>query len=264
MASAPATGLMTLFLPDSEPISLEASAIAVNTVARYVTVTTLQVACPTAASPENDACRSAGIYPAQVYHTKGSVCGGTTTYSAGDSTTTWVCTLGASWHPGLSSRPTMSGDCTKTIVAAGSTRTVTDVYDKCYVVAHQRPVVVTAGLDKINPYHYMTHLDASQYNSVKTSLLASAGCPASQTIMWAGASSESASTTASSGATTGASSESTAGSAATTTSESQTTETSPAPAAATSPSGATKVKMNARAALLAGLGLTLMLHVGLL
>jgi hypothetical protein len=172
------TGLLTLFLPDSQPLSLDASAVAVNT-AGPSPVTTLEVACPTAASPDNDACRLAGIYPAQVYHTAGSVWGGTTTYSADDSTTTWVCTLGG--NPPISG----SADCTKTIVG-GSTRTETEAYNACYVGAHQRPIVVTAGAETILSAHYFT-IDASELVSARNSVMAEAGCPASQTTMWAGA-----------------------------------------------------------------------------
>lgn len=109
-ATAQSTGLVNFFLLDSEPRSLEASAIAVNTVGTppnsYV-VTTLKVACPTAASPDNDACRAAGIYPVQVYHTRGSVYGGTTTNSVDDSTTTWVCSLGK-YADSSSISPTMT------------------------------------------------------------------------------------------------------------------------------------------------------------
>jgi hypothetical protein len=87
------TGVLTFFLPDSEPLSLDASIISVyrpSNSPREKPVTTLQLDCPTAPpSPANDACRAAGIYPAQVYHTQGSVWGGTTTYAADDSTTTW-------------------------------------------------------------------------------------------------------------------------------------------------------------------------------
>ncbi|KAK4120140.1 hypothetical protein N657DRAFT_649494 [Parathielavia appendiculata] len=244
MPSVQAKGLVTLFLPDSEPISLEASAIAVNTVGRDP-VTTLQVACPTAASPENDACRSAGIYPAQVYHTQGPVWGGTTTYSVDDSTTTWVCTLGGS-------NPKLSGECTKTIVSSGSTRTETAEYGNCYVVAHQRPIVVTAGGENINSRHYL-EMDASQYVSLRSRILAEDGCPASQTTIWAGAA---ASTTATSGATTGASS---TGSSPTTTTPQSQTQTGSAPAATSTSSGAGRAGKNAMVAVLVGMGLSFIL-----
>lgn len=179
-AAAQSTAFMTLFLPDSEPLSLEASAVAVNTVGtgpNTQQITTVVVACPTGASPDNDACRAAGIYPAQVYHTRGSVWGGTTTYSADDSTTTWVCTLGGGGN-------SVSGECTKTIVGGSSTRTETSEYGFCYVAAHQRPIVVTAGQEKIQDHWDM---DASRLIAGRSSQLSAAGCPASQTVIWAGA-----------------------------------------------------------------------------
>ncbi|KAK4236694.1 hypothetical protein C8A03DRAFT_35383 [Achaetomium macrosporum] len=185
------TGLLTVFLPDSEPLSLEASAVAVNTVGTGLNtdlVTTLHVACPTAASPENDACRAAGIYPAQVYHTQGSVWGGTTTDPGDDSTTTWQCALAGS-------NPTLGADCVKTVVGALGqfSRVLIGAYDNCYVLAHQRPVVVTAGAEKINWAGHAT-MDAGQYVSLRSSLLTEAGCPASQTTIWAGTASHVAST----------------------------------------------------------------------
>ncbi|KAK4033556.1 hypothetical protein C8A01DRAFT_49901 [Parachaetomium inaequale] len=242
------TGLLTLFLPDSEPLSLEASAVAVNTVGRDP-VTTLEVACPTAASPENDACRSAGIYPAQIYHTQGSVWGGTTTYAADDSTTTWVCSLGGS-------DPTLVGECTKTIVGGGSTRTETAEYGNCYVAAHQRPIVVTAGLEKITPAHFMT-IDASKLVSLRSSQLAAAGCPASQTTIWAGAAASTTGGASSADATTSP----LAGSSGVTTTAPTQTPADSASAATTSPSGAGKGGKDPMAALLLGLGLTMMLRM---
>jgi hypothetical protein len=248
---AQSTGLLTAFLPDSEPLSLEASIIAVNTVGEEPNdnpVTTLEVACPTAASPENDACRSAGIYPAQVYHTQGSVWGGTTTYSADDSTTTWVCSLGGSG-------PDLSGDCTKTIVGGGSTRTETAGFGNCYVAAHQRPILVTAGAEKID--YFMT-IDASQYVSLKSSVLAEDGCPASQTTIWAGAAAQTTSA-ASSGATTDPST----GSSAVTTLPPSQTQTNPAPAATTSPNGAARGAQSPMVAMMLGMGLMMLVRVAL-
>lgn len=180
-ASAQSTRVATFFLPDSEPLSLDASIIAVNTV-NDDAVTTLELACPTAPSPENEACRSAGIYPAQAYHTQGSIWGGTTTYAVDDSTTTWKCELGS----GSDDPPGVMGRCDKTIVENAATRTESASYDECYVIAHQLPIVVTAGVDKINPAHYLT-IDASAVNEGRSSRLAAAECPASQRAMWAGA-----------------------------------------------------------------------------
>ncbi|KAK4142737.1 uncharacterized protein C8A04DRAFT_13030 [Dichotomopilus funicola] len=181
LVAAQSTGLLTLFLVDSEPLSLEASAVAVNTVGSGLNanaVTTLEVACPTAASPANDDCRAAGIYPAQVFHTQGSVWGGTTTEPYDDSTTTWYCALGGS-------EPTLTAACNKTIVSGIETVSVVAGYDNCYVAAHQRPIVVTAGLEKINPAHFMD-LEASEYLSIRSSQLSEDGCPSSKSLIWPG------------------------------------------------------------------------------
>lgn len=186
-APAADSNLLTFFLPDSEPTSLDASIVAINTVVTVeietIPVTTLEIACPTAASPENDACRAAGIYPARVYHTQGSVWGGTTTDPADDSTTTWRCELGGG---GIR----VSADCSKTVLsgrdAAATTRTESNSYDNCYVLAHRLPIVVTGGLELMDPRAFMTG-DASSLNSAYSSLVAEAGCPASKTTMWAAA-----------------------------------------------------------------------------
>jgi hypothetical protein len=241
LALSQSTGLFTLFLPDSQPLSLEASVVTVNS-AGTKPVTTVVVDCPTAASPDNDACRSADIYPAQVYHTQGSVWGGTTTYSADDSTTTWVCTLQGS--------PPDSGsaECTKTIVGGGSTRTETEEYGACYVGAHQRPIVITAGVDKIQDAHYAT-MDASELVSMGDSRRAEAGCPASETTMWAGTA---ASTT---DAATGPSP---TGDSADTTAPPTGTQPDSAPEETTTTSGAGRQGINMTAALLVGLVVTMM------
>ncbi len=230
-AAGQAPGILTFFLPDSEPISLDASIIAVTNTAgiRSTPVTAMEIACPTAASPENDACRAAGIYPAQVYHTQGSVWGGTTTYAADDSTTTWRCELGSGGRVGTGDgqfeTKTGSGVCAKTIVSGGATRTESVTYDGCYVIAHRLPLVVTGGADKINAAHYLT-VDADAQNTQYSSELAEAKCPASQTIIWAGANAP----TTEPGGSTGATTESGGGGPAAT----STTQTAPAQAATSS------------------------------
>ncbi|PKS11285.1 hypothetical protein jhhlp_003047 [Lomentospora prolificans] len=194
---APALGqsnerLETFFLPDSEPTSLVASVKSIGTVSGDV-VTTLEVACPTPSSPENEACREAGIYPAEVYHTQGSVWGGTTTYSIDDSTTTWRCELGG----GLGGKQGLDARCSKTIESSGSTRTESTTYDNCYCIAHLLPMVVTANADLLGHYVPFTPItgddgsvtvrDASWLNAQYSENIASSNCPASQTTMWAGA-----------------------------------------------------------------------------
>lgn len=74
----------------------------------------------------------------------------------------------------------------KTIVRGSETHTTSANDNNCYVVAHQLPVVVTAGVDKIEPAHYLT-VDADAINSAHSSLLSEAAFPVSKTTMWAGA-----------------------------------------------------------------------------
>ncbi|KAK4245939.1 hypothetical protein C7999DRAFT_42548 [Corynascus novoguineensis] len=251
-ATAQSTGLLTLFLPDSEPLSLDASVVGVST-AGTDPVTTLRVACPTGSSPENNACRTAGIYPAQVYHTRGSVWGGTTTYSADDSTTTWICTLGGS-------HPTLSGDCTKTIVASDSTRTMTATYGNCYVGAHQRPIVVTAGLEKIDSF--ITTIDASELVSIQQSLLSEDGCPSSKTTIWEGAVTRATSTTTMGGGSHGEAHQttltSTGGSGESTAAPTH-TDTDTVQASTTSPNTAVRRGQSPMGMVLLGMGVVLMI-----
>jgi hypothetical protein len=188
--------VFTFFLPDSEPKSLEASVIAVHSHVEppatydHNPVTTLLVDCPKAKSPDNDACRSVGIYPAEVYHTQGSVWGGATTYPADNSTTTWRCELGSPWATGglTSTRSGDGADCSKTIVASGATRTEATVFDPCYLPAHQLPIVITGGVEKLDPYAVSVAMgvDAAELDSVYSSLVASMGCPSTTETLWVG------------------------------------------------------------------------------
>ncbi|KAK3994293.1 hypothetical protein QBC44DRAFT_217038, partial [Cladorrhinum sp. PSN332] len=194
-ASAQASSVITFFLPDSEPLSLDASVISVvratPTSPGGITpqpVTHLELACPTAPSPENDACRAASIYPAQVYHTQGSVWGGTTTYAG--ATTSWECALGS--EPAREPEPfVLSAECKRRIISGSSKAAAAEeeveeesfALDNCYVLAHRLPVVVTAGQEKIFAQHYMT-VGADQVNSWERGDLSRANCPASTRSVW--------------------------------------------------------------------------------
>lgn len=192
----PATGLLTFFLPDSAPSSLVASIVQVT----YVTtvsnstlgewVTSLVLDCPPTTKPVKDECRAAGIYPASVYHTRGSVWGGTTTLAADDSTTTWRCELGQRYTPSIdgTSRPGSSAYCTKTIEAPGKAReTVTAQYDQCYIAHQKLPIVVTAGGEKLAPGGggFYSGIDAGGINSALASEASSiSGCPVASEVFW--------------------------------------------------------------------------------
>lgn len=186
----------TLWLPDSEPASLEAILLSTVLVpsptddpVRTETVAHYRLSCPTARSPENDACRAASIYPADVYHSAGPVWGGTTTYAVDDSTTTWVCTLGRSGDDTMTWGH--SGECTKTIISASSTRSESAEYDPCYVEAHHVPIIVTEGANLLPSAHYVEYyqpgVEASDINAAGQSAMQENGCPTSRTIMFEGA-----------------------------------------------------------------------------
>ncbi|KAK1835649.1 hypothetical protein QBC39DRAFT_340792 [Podospora conica] len=199
---SPATGLMTFFLPDSAPSSLVASVVQVTYVTTVTNpkypsdgewVTSLVLDCPPGTKPGKDACRAANIYPASVYHTRGSVWGGATTAQADDSTTTWRCELAQRWNPSIdgTSKPGMSAYCTKTIEAPGKPReTTTTNYDECYVYGHQLPIVVTAGGEKVGPSgdtFFSGGEDADTINSYRAKNAAEVpGCtPTASEVFWA-------------------------------------------------------------------------------
>ncbi|KAK4182807.1 hypothetical protein QBC35DRAFT_395231 [Podospora australis] len=172
------TSYYTFFLPDSEPLSLDASVVEVRTAFQTIpdaTVETFQVSCPTAISPDNDACRAAGIYPAEVYHTHGTIWGGTTTYSVDDSTTAWECKLSDS-----------GAKCAKTVEKSGVKTTVSQDYDECGMIAHRLPLVVTAGLEKM-PKEWFLQGMPSLLNEIYRSELEEGKCPVTKAVMFAGA-----------------------------------------------------------------------------
>jgi hypothetical protein len=186
-ATAQSNSITQNFQLGSVPASLEASVITVvsETISHQtVPVYSYEVDCPTAKSPENDACRALSMYPAMAYHTQGSVWGGAVTASAQSATTTWRCALGdcsgcSGGHTGL---------CTKTITSGGSTVTETTEIDKCYVHQHSVPLVVTAGLDKLGGLALGT-VGVSDLLSHWDDQLSVMGCPSRPTLEAAGPSS---------------------------------------------------------------------------
>ena len=174
--------LFPVFILDSAPRSLDGSIVAANPDPAETghTVVTLAVDCPKTASPDNDACRAQGIYPAEVYHTQGSVYGGTVTASADDSTTTWSCALGGCGGC-AGGAPDLNGNCVKTVVAGGSTRVESTSLDGCYVMGHSVPVAVTAGAEKLNSAYFDKRSPESILDAY-ASALESMGCPSSTSV----------------------------------------------------------------------------------
>ena len=178
--SGQTTSVMPMFILDSAPLSLDASIVAVSPVPTETkkSVVTYSVDCPQPATPDNDACRAQSIYPAEVWHTQGSVWGGTTTARADDSTTAWMCDLGV----GISGGTTAGPFCVKSITAAGAAaRVETTWLNSCYIVAHSVPLLVTAGAEKLPGAYYMTY-GVSQLHSAYSSQLSSMGCAVSSTM----------------------------------------------------------------------------------
>jgi hypothetical protein len=173
--------VLPYFILDTDAVSLDASIIAVNPDPSETahSVVTLAVDCPKTASPDNDACREEGIYPAQIYHTQGSVFGGTVTASADDSTTTWVCALGGCAGCGTQA-PDLSAECTKTVVAKGNKRVELTSLDGCYILAHSVPLVVTAGAEKLNAA-YFEEGPAKTFVDQYSSWYEQMGCPSATT-----------------------------------------------------------------------------------
>lgn len=177
--SAQTTSVMPMFILDSAPLSLDASIVAVSPVPTetYHSIATYSVDCPQPATPDNNACRAQSIYPAEVWHTQGSVWGGTTTARADDSTTAWMCDLGV----GISGSTTAGPFCVKSITAAGAAaRVETTWLNSCYIVAHTVPLLVTAGAEKLPGAYYVTY-GVSQLHSAYSSRLSSMGCAVSST-----------------------------------------------------------------------------------
>ncbi|OBT57859.1 hypothetical protein VE04_02195 [Pseudogymnoascus sp. 24MN13] len=181
------SAVMPMFFLDSAPLSLEAAIISVGPVATwtYQTIVTYSVDCPKSASPDNDACRAKSIYPAEVWHTQGSMWGGTTTALADDGTTTWLVTSRLGSREGMGQSINAAG---------GATRVETTWIDSCYISAHSVPMLVTAGAEKLpEQYHMMPGV--SEWNSIISSELSSMGCAVSSTTAMTSA----ASTTSSNG-----------------------------------------------------------------
>ena len=189
--SAQPTSLQDMFILDSAPRSLEANLVTVVPDPTYMSdrVATYIADCPKPASPENDACRAESIYPAQLWHTQGSMWGGTATARRDGSTTTWACNLAEL-------------TCVKTVNAAGATERVeTTTIDECYSIAHRIPMVVTAGVEKL-PKEYFVSMEVSELLAYRHSELTKASCPVTSTPASAQATASS-SAVGSQGSTTG-------------------------------------------------------------
>ncbi|KAI1385847.1 uncharacterized protein F4822DRAFT_356012 [Hypoxylon trugodes] len=165
------------------PASLEASVIEKRSYSQGSEsgfVVTYQVNCPATSSPENDACRELSIYPAEVYHTQGSVFGGTWTADSKDATT-WRCELGDCSTCTASRAET--ADCSLTIRdASSSTRTETTKIESCYLAQHSVPLVLTAGAEKLATDDYIFQSNVGAFTSNIGDWLSTMGCEQRPTL----------------------------------------------------------------------------------
>jgi hypothetical protein len=185
LAAAQTTTLVdTLWVPFAHPASVEASIVSIRPDPSEVelgdsSVVTFALACPSASSPENDACRAAGIYPQLVTHTDGPWFEGAIT-AGPDATTSWSCELAG--NPGSSD---LSADCTTKVFAKIGAGTTTTKLRSCAVEAGFIPVLLTAGdlAGWTNPFGTpdpVSWVDA--YTSTLDADLKALGCPA-RTVM---------------------------------------------------------------------------------
>ncbi|KAK3986936.1 hypothetical protein QBC44DRAFT_211625, partial [Cladorrhinum sp. PSN332] len=187
--------------PSTKPTTLIPSTTPTQTA--NPTELTLQIDCPTASSPQNDACRSASIYPAQVTQKillspgGGSEWKGVTSYLVGDdSTTTWTCWQGVTVKPELMINEMVPyAQCVSTIIKSGGSdiRYATNRYDECYLYRHMLPLVVTAGEGDVTgewAKQMMTAgvaSDAGKMNAGWESKMKQLGCDVEGTrTMWVG------------------------------------------------------------------------------
>ncbi|KAK4230723.1 hypothetical protein QBC38DRAFT_468653 [Podospora fimiseda] len=219
--------VLPFFLPDSEPLSLVASVVVINQITQTTSILkstskppstkptvsttlipsttrssnpseiTFQIDCATAASPENDACRSASIYPAQVTQkllSPGAEWRGVTSYLIGDdSTTTWTCWQGMTMKPEVMIDEMLPyAECVSTIVKSegSSIRYTTNKYDECYLYRHMLPLIVTAGQGDVTgewAKHMTAGGDVGKMNSGWENKMKRLGCDMQGTrTMWAG------------------------------------------------------------------------------
>lgn len=200
---APATTqapLFPLFIFNARPSSLDASLISAGLAPddhESRSLHRFQVACPTGANDADAQCSSANLFPAEIYHTQGSLYGGTFRQAA-RAATTWQCELGSSSDDDDAS--SIYGTCSQW--SGNGNTTSTTSLDTCYVSRHSVPVRITAGAGKETYYQFSTW-SAEQYNSAVVSGLEEKGCPNPTSLVDPGAVTGSISISESTGQTTG-------------------------------------------------------------
>lgn len=168
------------------PASLDASIIearstTIDSVSRYVA--TYEVDCPASSSPDNDGCRDLRIYPARIYHTQGSIYGGTwSSHPDNGITTTWRCELGDCGSLCAAFRA-QTADCLLTIQYSQATyQILTTKVESCQVAQNSVPLAITRGIQRLDPDRSHATYDVPQYISSVNDHLSNIGCQPKPTL----------------------------------------------------------------------------------
>ncbi|KAH7018467.1 uncharacterized protein B0I36DRAFT_336007 [Microdochium trichocladiopsis] len=141
------------------------------------------VDCPPADKPDNNMCRSLGMYPMEVYYTQGSVRAGLMTDQFRDRTTAWTCHLGTCPSSATACHGPVSASCNLTITGSAGPATTRYAFpEPCG--QNSVPIEITAGLDKVSmPAYWLptgTWTDVAEYAAAMTSAwnseLVESGC----------------------------------------------------------------------------------------
>ncbi|KAI5859776.1 hypothetical protein GGS23DRAFT_614578 [Durotheca rogersii] len=181
MTPSPAPRVLGIVLSTAAPLDTSLVASVVRTgrvidgnvdiypVVRYV------VDCPAENPPENDACRALSIYPADAHHIQGSVYGGAITTRGLGQTMTWMCALGDCRD--CAARGAKMASCAIDGVDAESVSVTRNLLvQSCDQARLSVPLVVTAGVEKLDPNAFKATLGVSDYLSAWQDDLASMDC----------------------------------------------------------------------------------------
>ena len=139
------TGLVTAWNLVPHPASLEGSLMGTRTTTDSRgspwPAVSYRLNCAAAASPDNDACRAASIYPVDVVMGVREL----GTASSAGTTTVWSCRIADDAFPGAP----LTASCVNTLASAGGSTTVTTSMDECAVNARMVLANITAGWENI-------------------------------------------------------------------------------------------------------------------
>lgn len=178
--TSPSTGqysvlLDTVFIPDSHPKSLQASAVT-----EIDGTLTYQLFCPTGSSPDNIACQQESKYPAIASHSPGSVFAGAFTTDADGIHTKWDCTLGSGSGDTI---PKQMGVCNQTLSNRYKTSVITGrAMNSCFVVQHQIPITFTGGFEFLRVNAFATQDGEEVASDMEENVKKTCGATASRPL----------------------------------------------------------------------------------